>query len=292
MRIIFKNFYVFDLVYHMLAHMPVNNASDLYSPEYIDRIKQAKGERFEDITDAMGALAEYYNQNFNRLAMVNFLPIHCLDLNSLKVMLEQFSCFTAEDRICFCTPFAELLQKEEAFYTTYWKERVIGTAKERKDLEVFLSKEWKKYWALCHYFHKEEAVFGISYSMTCNGRGLQNDAVPVIVVPFTEEEREFKSVFLQSLHEFTHQFTDGMLGENINMQDGSHDLSENLVILFDYYLIKKLCPQDIEDYLVFLSGVLQAGEEVMTEEQLLSVIDVGDEWKSKLQKLADEVAAV
>ena len=40
----FVYFYIFDLVYHMLAHMPVNNASNLYSEEYIAKMREAKGD--------------------------------------------------------------------------------------------------------------------------------------------------------------------------------------------------------------------------------------------------------
>ena len=64
MQMEFTYSYVFDLVYHMLVHMQVNNPSNLYSEEYIAMIREAKGGQFEDITGAMSQLAEYYNTHF------------------------------------------------------------------------------------------------------------------------------------------------------------------------------------------------------------------------------------
>ena len=37
------------------------------------------------------------------------------------------------------------------------------------------------------------------------------------------------------MHEYTHQFTDKLIGESIRMDDGTHDSSEKAVILFDYF---------------------------------------------------------
>ena len=42
MQVEFQYAYVWDLVYHMLAHMKVDNPSDLYVEEYIERIRLEK----------------------------------------------------------------------------------------------------------------------------------------------------------------------------------------------------------------------------------------------------------
>ncbi|MBR4084557.1 MAG: hypothetical protein IKK33_09800 [Lachnospiraceae bacterium] len=291
-KVEFMYSYVLDLVYHMLAHMPVNNPSNLYSEEYIVKIREAKSGQFENITEAMGQLAEYYNAHFDRLMMVNFLGFGCPDLNVLKYAMEQHPYFTAEDKECFVYPFLELLQKEALFYEAYWKDMYDRSEKERARLEAYLTKEWGKYKVLGSYFQKSRAIAGISYSITGNGRGLGYYDAFSAIVPFVEEEKEYKMTFLQLLHEYTHQFTDGMLQQNINMEDGSHTFSEYVVLLFDYYLIKALCPEDLEEYLYFLSPEAESGGPIMTEEILLSVFELPAQWHERLQQLVKDICAL
>lgn len=292
MKVEFTYSYVLDLVYHMLAHMQVNNASDLYSEEYIAKMKKAKGGQFEDITESMGQLAEYYNAHFERLAMVNFLPYGCPELDALKYMIEQYPNFTAEDRESFLDPFMEILQKESLFYESYWKALYDQREEARANLEAYLTKEWGKYKVLGSYFHKDRAIAGISYSMTCNGRGLGHNDAFLAIVPFVEEEKAYKRTFLQLLHEYTHGFTDAMLQQNISMEDGTHGFSENVVMVFDYYLIKALCPEDLEEYLRFLSPEADNGGSIMTEEILLSVFELPAQWHERLQQLVKDICSL
>lgn len=283
--------YVFDLVYHVLAHMQVNNPSNLYSEEYIAMINEAKGGQFEDITVPLSQLAEYYNANFERLCTVNFLPFGCQNLDALTYMVEQQPYFTAEDKVHFLTPFLQLLQKEALFYEAYWKGMYDRSEQAREHLATYLAKKWKKYKVLGSYFHKNRVLAGISYSMTCNGRGLYASDVFAAVVPFTEEEREYISTFLQLLHEYTHTFTDPMLQQDISMEDGSHNFSEYVVMVFDYYLIKALCPEDLEDYLCYMSRCITGEEEPISEELLFSVLTLRTQWHEKLQQLVKDICS-
>ena len=291
MQMEFTYSYVFDLVYHVLAHMQVNNPSNLYSEEYIAMIREAKGGQFEDITESMGQLAEYYNTHFERLSMVNFLPFGCQNMDALTYMVEQQPYFTAEDKVYFLTPFLELLQRESLFYQAYWKGMYDRSEQAREHLAAYLTKEWEKYKVLGSYFHKNRAIAGISYSMTCFGRGLYAGDIFVAVVPFKEEEREYKRTFLQMLHEYTHTFTDPMLQQNINMEDGSHTLSEYVVMIFDYYLIKALCPEDLEDYLCYMSRCITGEEEPISEELLFSELELPAQWHEKLQQLVKDICS-
>jgi len=292
MQMEFTYSYIFDLAYHALAHMQVNNPSNLYSEEYISMIREAKGEQFEDITEPMSQLAEYYNAHFERLYMVNFLPFGCPNMDALKYMVEQHPYFTTEDKESFLIPFLELLQKETLFYEAYWKGMYDRSEQAREHLTAYLTKEWEKYKVLGSYFQKSRAIAGISYSITCNGRGLGHYDAFLAVVPFAEKEKAYKNTFLQLLHEYTHQFTDGMLQQNINMEDGSHTFSEYVVLLFDYYLIKALCPEDLEAYLYFLSPEAESGGPIMTEEILLSVFELPAQWHERLQQLVKDICAL
>ena len=53
-----------DLVYHVLAHFHVDNASDLYLPAYVDFMKQIRN---CDLT-IPAQMEKYYNENFDRLS--------------------------------------------------------------------------------------------------------------------------------------------------------------------------------------------------------------------------------
>jgi hypothetical protein len=271
--------------------MQVNNPSNLYSEEYISMIREAKDGKFEDITESMGQLAEYYNTHFERLRMVNFLPFGCQNMEALKYMVEQQPYFTDADKESFLTPFLALLQRESLFYQAYWKGMYDRSEQAREHLAAYLTKEWEKYKALGSYFHKNRAIAGISYSMTCNGRGLYAGDIFVAVVPFKEEEREYKRTFLQLLHEYTHTFTDPMLQQNISMEDGSHNFSEYVVMIFDYYLINALCPEDLEEYLDYLCFI--TGEEgPITEELLFSGIKLPAQWHEKLKQLVKDICSI
>ena len=72
---------VVDLVYHVLAHMQVSNASNLYSETYIrmfEPYREENGFSF-DPKSAVNKMQGYYNQNFERLGVVNFLPFAQID---------------------------------------------------------------------------------------------------------------------------------------------------------------------------------------------------------------------
>ena len=291
MQMEFTYSYIFDLAYHALAHMQVNNPSNLYSEEYISMIREAKGEQFEDITEPMSQLAGYYNAHFERLYMVNFLPFGCQNMDALKYMVEQHPYFTTEDKESFLIPFLELLQKETLFYEAYWKGMYDRSEQAREHLTAYLTKEWEKYKVLGSYFQKSRAIAGISYSITCNGRGLGHYDAFLAVVPFAEEEKTYKMTFLQLLHEYTHTFTDPMLQQNISMEDGSHNFSEYVVMIFDYYLIKALCPEDLADYLCYMSRCITGEEEPISEELLFSELELPAQWHEKLQQLVKDICS-
>ena len=54
--------------------------------------------------------------------------------------------------------------------------------------------------------------------------------------------------FLQYLHECTHGVTDPLMNRSILMADGSHDIAEYQVLVFDEYLLDALYPEMTETY--------------------------------------------
>ena len=286
MKIEFKYSLVQDLMYHILAHIKVENASNLYSREYIDNINEAKNGRCVNIRDAVNFFSNYYNENFERLAIINFLPLFCSSVQELIAVIENYYAFTQEDKESFIFPLNQLLKSECVFYEEYWNKLYNTTAMDRKAIEEWIKNEMSKYEALFTYFNKF-AVIGFSYSLTNNGRGYGGEASFNAVVPFVFNESEYKNLFYQILHEYTHQFTDEILCENIRMDDGTHDISEKAVILFDYYLIKKLHKEDTASYFKWISSATNVDN--CDEKLFLSVFKIRDDINEKLLELVDKI---
>lgn len=286
MVIEFKYSVVQDLMYHILAHMKVENASNLYSKAYIDNVKKIKNGRYDSITEAVSHLSNYYNENFERLGVINFLPFVCSSVQDLIGATENYYGFTETDKKEFIFPLNQLLKSEFEFYEDYWNKLYDSTSIRRKAIESWIKNEMSKYGALFSYFNKF-AVVGMSYSMTNNGRGYGDTSSFNAVVPFAFDESEYKNIFYQILHEYTHQFTDILIGQSIRMDDGTHDISEKAVILFDYYLIKKLYREDTDSYLKWLGSLAHVDN--CDEKRFLSVFKINDDINEKLLELVEKI---
>lgn len=275
-----------DFVYHILAHMKVENASNLYSDAYIDHINEVKNGRYNSLTEALSNLSDYYNENFERLGMINFLPFICSSVQDVIGAAEGYDGFTETDRKEFIAPLNQLLKSEFEFYEGYWSKRYDDTYDCRKALESWMTNEMNKYEAFFAYF-KKSAVVGLSYSLTRNGRGLEDASSFNAIVPFPFDESNYKNAFYQVLHEYTHQFTDKLVGENIRMDDGTHAISENAVILFDYYLIEKMNREDANSYLKWV-GTL-ANIENCDESLFRAAFKLDDDINEKLLELVEKI---
>lgn len=286
MIIEFKYSVVLDLMYHILAHMKVENASDLYSEAYIGHMNEIKNGRFDSITEAASHLSDYYNENFGRLGVINFLPFVCSSVQDLINAAEHFDGFTETDKEEFITPFNQLLKSEFEFYEDYWKSQYDTTSVCRKAFESWIRNQMGRYEALFSFFNKQ-AVVGMSYSLTSNGRGYEDASSFQAIVPFAFDESKYKNTFFQILHEYTHQFTDQLLGETIRMDDGTHDISEKAVILFDYYLIQKIDQDDTDLYLKWIGSLTDSDD--CNEKKFLSAFKVNDDINEKLLELAERI---
>ena len=116
MRISFKHSLISDLVFHVLAHMHVNNASDLYSEKYIESFNSSIE---SSLSNKVLKIEDYYNDNFERLCLINFLPIYCNNLESLRGTLLSYDRFSDEDIQKFIKPFIAILEDEIQGYTDF-----------------------------------------------------------------------------------------------------------------------------------------------------------------------------
>lgn len=278
-----------DLVFHALAHMYVNNASDCFDRSYIDIMEKRKTNTDFDLLSEINCLEQYYNDNFDRVMLINFLPFYSNSLDEMKEIYLNCSAFTDTDRDAFIRPFISLLDKEAAFYFDYWQGRYYETAYHRQSAESRLRKELDKYACIFDYFKKSVLAY-LSFSITKNGRGFSGIGSRfTALAPFPVKEDDFDNTFFTLLHEYTHQFTDELLQAEINMADGTHDISENVVILADYYLIKAADHSSTERYLGWLADKSGNGHRKLSEADFLGIFRVDEGLRSRLLELVGAV---
>lgn len=286
MMIDFQYSLIFDLVYHILAHMKVENASNLYFEDYINLISRSKNETESSLLKEVEKITGFYNDHFERLAIVNFLPCYCSTLEELKNVLLTYNDFTVEDEDRFIVPLCNIMKKEFNFYESYWLNVYSETRADRIYLEEWMKARFFKYEPLFLYF-KKQANIGFSYSLTCNGRGYYQKNAFNAIAPFVLDQNKYNNTFYQLLHEFTHQFTDRMVATKIKMKDGTHTVSENTVILFDYYLIRTLYPEDLASYGEWIGTTVNCN--CFDENSIVHCFSVDNSINESLLKLTGDI---
>ncbi|NLC68809.1 MAG: hypothetical protein GX754_08560 [Clostridiaceae bacterium] len=292
MEVKFKYSKYIDLVFHVLAHMHVNNASDLFSQKYIGTIQKEKHPGDVDLPTEIRPLEQYYNNNFERLGMINFLPFYSDSLNELKQILFNYNGFNKDDINEFVTPFIDLLEREATFYYEYWEKQHKTLHDRINVVESQMERLLKNYKCIFDYYKKSALVY-FSISITRNGRGFSGiKNYFSAVIPFPTKQQEFVNSFFTLLHEYTHQFTDRLLNTNISMQDGSHNMSENIVMLFDYHLIKAVNSTHKEAYINRLAKLSGNDGVKITETGILKIFDVPREINNNILDLLGTILLV
>lgn len=286
MMIHFQYSVICDLVYHILAHMKVENASNLYSEDYINLISKSKNETESLLCKEVEKITEYYNDNFERLGIINFLPCYCFALEELQNALLTYNDFTDEDKDRFIVPLCNIIENEIHFYEGYWLNVFSETKADRTYLEGWMKARFLKYEPLFLYF-KKQADIGFSYSLSCNGRGYYQKNSFNAIVPFETDQNKYNNTFYQLLHEFTHQFTDRLVATNIKMKDGTHTVSENTAILFNYYLIRTLYPEDLVSYCKWIKAT--SNRNCFDENSIVHCFPVDNCINESLLKLTSDI---
>lgn len=274
-----------DLVFHILAHIKVSNPSDLFSESYIKEMSAAIKD--DEISFPLSAV-DYYNQNFYRLGIINFLPFFSQNIEELIQLLRNYNGFNENDKELFIYSFVDLLIKHSTKYFEFWDKQFDKEKSSRLLIEKTLRDKINSYSFIFDYY-KKSAKAWLSFSITKNGRGIgeiSDSFSAAVPYPFVYDDNLYNT-FFTLLHEYTHQFTDTILNADINMEDGSHNLSENIVILTDYYLIKNICKTDVTPYLFWLAP---KGEETYINEDLfLEIFKVPEHIQQRIDKLVKQL---
>ena len=159
-----------DLLFHVLSYLKVDNPSNCYNEKHIDNIKQEKASFDYDIISAINELQEYYNKNFERLSMINFLPFYSSTFEEMKSIFLNYKNFTNNDIKYFIEPFIKILDNESIFYFSYWNILHKNSEVRRLSIEKVLNGKFQKYISVFNYYNKNAMVY-LLFSIVNNGRG-------------------------------------------------------------------------------------------------------------------------
>lgn len=189
----------------------------------------------------------------------------------------------------FIFPFIQFLHNESTMYFDYWKNQYQKIQDQKIHTENLLRTKFGEFQCLFDYFNKN-AVAYLSFSLTRNGRGFSSvNGDFGASAPFPQNTKDIKNVFFTLLHEYSHQITDPLLNTNIRMGDGSHANSENIVILFDYYLIKAICEMDSKAYFDWVFDISGNADKNISADEFFHIFCVSNPVHNEIKNLIDKI---
>lgn len=255
-----------DLAYYLLAHIKLENAADTYDEDYVAKMNECLG----GSPRIFEAVVRYYNDNFDRLALANFIPLIANSFSELKNMLMTVYGITDEDREQFIVPFCNLLEEWKSPYEKYWEQLCETVSAERINvIEKFdaMADKFSSFFEFIEKATQMKTEIMLSHSLRKNGRAFMYNGKFIVMLPFPDENRSVEDAFMQLVHECTHPLTDSLL-QGIRMDDGSHDIAEYQVILFDLWLFEKYDNANVKSYVEWISKeYLDAAEANLSDEQ-------------------------
>ncbi|MBO4749144.1 MAG: hypothetical protein J5546_02395 [Lachnospiraceae bacterium] len=241
-----------DLIFHVFAHMKVDNASNIYDEDYVASIEKELNRK----TVVPESITAYYCENFERLAFVNFLPYFMAkSTDEVCYMIRHVGMATEEDAEKFIDPFCRVLQEISAEYTAYWERKAKEQHAVYEGLKAYINEKA----ALMSRFFEDlrettnmSPMIVVSESLRCNGRATQMGDTCVVTLPMPSEQYSMPQIFMQLVHECTHMITDPLI-DSIRMDDGSHDVAECQVMLYDLWLFERYSKELCDEYIKWLS---------------------------------------
>lgn len=257
-----------DMIFHIFAHFKVDNASDIYDEEYISDIEKAIGKK----TVIPKGVNEYYCANFERLAYINFLPYFMFkSVDELCYVIEHSGMITEEDRNCFIAPFCGIIRDIHDGYAEYWNRSFEEHSAIYEGVEEYFNQQIEVMHSFFETLKKTTNLslkIILSESLRCNGRASMMGDTHIITLPLPGEKYSLQDIFLQLVHECTHALTDPLLN-SIRMDDGSHDLAEYQVMLYDLWLFQRDNAELCEKYTEWATKeVLDMSNQNLPKEQM------------------------
>ena len=269
-----------DLIFHIFAHMKVNNASDTYDEAYVANMEKELSRK----TVIPESVTAYYCANFERLAFVNFLPYFMArSVDEVCYMIGHVGMATEEDAEKFIQPFCDVIRELSADYAKYWEKKAKDNQESYEGLKAYLSEQtlvtMKRFFESLRGMTNTKLKLLISESLRCNGRATIMGDTCIVTLPMPSERYSKQQIFMQLVHECTHMMTDPLI-KSIRMDDGSHDIAECQVMLFDRWLFERDSEELRDAYVKWIS------QEVLEEcEKSLS-----DERKNKMKEIFEKTS--
>lgn len=269
-----------DLIFHIFAHMKVNNASDTYDEAYVANMEKELSRK----TVIPESVTAYYCANFERLAFVNFLPYFMArSVDEVCYMIGHVGMAMPEDTENFIQPFCNVIRELSADYAKYWEKKAKDNQESYEGLKAYLSEQtlvtMKRFFESLRGMTNTKLKLLISESLRCNGRATIMGDTCIVTLPMPSERYSKQQIFMQLVHECTHMMTDPLI-KSIRMDDGSHDIAECQVMLFDRWLFERDSEELRDAYVKWIS------QEVLEEcEKSLS-----DERKNKMKEIFEKTS--
>ena len=260
--------------------MKVNNASDTYDEAYVENMEKELSRK----TVIPESVTAYYCANFERLAFVNFLPYFMArSVDEVCYMIGQVGMATEEDAEKFIQPFCDVIRELSADYAKYWEKKAKDNQESYEGLKAYLSEQtlvtMKRFFESLRGMTNTKLKLLISESLRCNGRATIMGDTCIVTLPMPSERYSKQQIFMQLVHECTHMMTDPLI-KSIRMDDGSHDIAECQVMLFDLWLFERDSEELRDAYVKWIS------QEVLEEcEKSLS-----DERKNKMKEIFEKTS--
>lgn len=101
---------------------------------------------------------QYYNQNFNRLGIINFLPFFTQNLEELIQLLRDYNGFNENDKVFFVYPFVDALTKHSTKYFEFWDKQFDKENANRLLIEKTLRNKINQYGFLFDYYKNPQKL--------------------------------------------------------------------------------------------------------------------------------------
>lgn len=216
------------------------------------------------------------------------LELNAPDWEATKKVLLTHPGYTAEDRAQFLNPLLAALDEAAPRYLRWRQTEMQRCAAGIEQLRARL--EACPVLAAMVRHTGKRAVAYLSCSLPRNGRGIMMQDALCAMAAAPAASREAVDAHYQLLHEYTHAWTDGLLHGPIAMEDGTHDLSEGLVLLADDWLFQLCCPEELGAYRAWAGQMLDTDGPV-TGEDAADMIGLGEEWQRRIEALVRTMAA-
>ncbi len=285
-----KNNYIADLTYHLFSYMDLGseNAANVYSKDYIAKIEKIKkGYDFKDtLEEDLKDLTEVFYKRFSSLEKIMFIPFYVSSYEEFKNVVLTGGEFTEEDITDFVQPFLEVMEKEQEFYLPYWDNLWESDKQNRSQFIEYLNTQFSPIQNLLDYEGIIPEIY-LCYSMSKNGRGFDKNGTKCVAVLSPTNEEKYSYSYFFVLHELTHVITDPIVGVAVSPVGEDHNIIENLVFLFDYYLLENLAPEQLPEYLDYI----KIDDQQITNDKLEEIYEIKDEYKQKLHEIVDTIVS-